>query len=49
LRAGVTRRINKHLATTLQYGFYLYDEPSGGQFNNYTAHAVFATVSLILP
>lgn len=49
LRAGITRRINKHMTTTLQYGFYLYDEPSGEHFNDYTAHAVFGTVSMVLP
>jgi len=49
VRAGVVRRINKHLTTTLQYGFYLYDEPSSGGFNDYTAHAVFGTLSLALP
>lgn len=49
MRVGLTRRINKNFTAALQYGFYLYDEPSGGRLNNYTAHAVFGTLSLALP
>lgn len=48
-RLGLTRRVSKNFTTALQYNFYHYDEPSGGRFNNYTAHAVFGTLSLTFP
>ena len=47
--AGLTRRINKNITTTIQYGFYRYDEPSGGRLNNFTAHVLFGTLSMALP
>jgi len=37
------------LSGNLQYGFFLYDEPSSGHFNNYTAHALFATLTMKWP
>ena len=43
LQAGVTRRF-KHFNAHLVYGFYNYSEPTSGGFNDYTAHAVFATM-----
>ena len=49
IRAGLTRRVNKRLTTTLQYGLYRYNEPGGGRFNNYTAHAIFGTISYAWP
>jgi len=46
--AGVTRRF-KNMTANLQYAFYQYAEPSSGGFNDYTAHAVFATLTLHWP
>src|SRR5262249_8892506 len=47
--AGLARRISKDISAKLQYGYYYYDEPSSGHANNYTAHAVFATLVVRLP
>ncbi|MBI4325115.1 MAG: hypothetical protein HY674_07605 [Chloroflexi bacterium] len=46
---GVTRRLKKNITTLLQYRFYAYDEPGRGGANDYTAHAVLASLSMILP
>ena len=48
LQAGITRRF-KRLTANLQYGYYDYAEPSARGFNDYTAHAVFATLTLHWP
>jgi hypothetical protein len=48
VQAGLTRRF-KNVTTNLQYGFYKYEEPTGGGFNDYTAHAVFATLTFHWP
>ncbi len=42
---GLTRRFKHNLATTLQYGFFRYAEPTAGGANDYTAHALFATLT----
>jgi hypothetical protein len=47
--AGFMRRISKNVSARLQYGFYYYDEPSSGGANDYTAHAVFATLVVRIP
>lgn len=44
VQAGFTRRFKHHLAATLQYGFFRYDEPTSGGAADYTAHAFFATL-----
>lgn len=49
LTTGISRRFSRNLSAKLQYGFYNYAEPSGGGANNFTANAVFATLSLRLP
>ncbi|MEK7682286.1 MAG: hypothetical protein AAB369_05595, partial [Chloroflexota bacterium] len=49
LRARLTRRFPKDITTGLQYLFAHYREPSGGGRNNYTAHGLFATLSVRLP
>jgi len=49
VEVGVTRRWLKTLSTRVQYGYYRYDEPSSGGFTDYTAHAVFATVTMRWP
>lgn len=46
LVAGVRRHFKNNLTTNLQYGFFRYAEPSAGHLNDYTAHAVFATLTL---
>jgi len=48
IQAGLTRRF-RNITTNLRYGFYKYDEPSSRGFNDYTAHAVFATLTLHWP
>ena len=49
IRAGLSRRFLKNVTGNLQYGFSLYDEPSSGGFNNYTAHSIFATLTMNWP
>ena len=46
LQAGIGRRLLKDVTARLQYGFLLYDEPSSGHFTDYTAHTIFATVTM---
>jgi len=41
--------VHKYATAALRYGFYNYEEPSRGGFNVYTAHAVFATLTLHWP
>ena len=48
LQAGVARRF-KRATANLQYAFYQYSEPTSSGFNDYTAHAVFATLTLHWP
>jgi hypothetical protein len=45
LLAGATYRWNPSLTTRIQYGLFRYDEPTTQAVNNYTAHAVFASVT----
>jgi hypothetical protein len=49
LVAGLQRKLNRNCTLGLQYRFYHYDEPSGGGFSNFDAHAVFATLACRLP
>ncbi len=49
VQAGLSRRFLRNLTGNLQYGFSLYDEPSTGHFNDYTAHAVFASLTMNWP
>jgi hypothetical protein len=46
LQAGIVTRCAKNLTTKLQYGFYQYKAPSSGEANDYTAHAIFASLNL---
>jgi hypothetical protein len=48
IQAGIVRRFRRATAN-LQYAYYDYTEPSAGGFNDYTAHAVFATINLHWP
>ena len=49
VQVGIKRQIGKGKSLGLQYSFYHYDEPSSGGFNNFNAHAVFATLSFQIP
>lgn len=49
VEVALSRRWRKTLSTRLQYGFYNYDEPSRAHFTDYTAHAVFATLTAHWP
>ena len=49
VHVGIKRQIGKGKSLGLQYSFYHYDEPSSGGFNNFNAHAVFATLSFQIP
>lgn len=46
---GISHRVSKNVATSLQYGFFDYAEPTARGFNDYTAHMVFATIAVRLP
>jgi len=48
LVAGIRRQFKNKVSTNLQYGFFRYREPTAGRGNDYTAHAVFATVNVVL-
>lgn len=48
LEAGVKRQLAKHKTLGLEYRYYRYDEPTGS-FNNFQAHAVFATFACSWP
>jgi mono/diheme cytochrome c family protein len=48
VQATIARRF-KRASLNLQYAFYQYEEPTSGGFNDYTAHAVFATLNLHWP
>jgi hypothetical protein len=45
LLAGLTYHWKPTLATKLQYGFFKYNEPSTQHASDYTAHAVFASLT----
>ena len=49
VQVGVSHRVNANLTTSVQYGFFQYDEPTAHGFNDYTAHMVFGMVTLRLP
>jgi hypothetical protein len=46
LVVGVRRQIKKNLTTNLEYGYFRYREPTAGRQNDYTAHAIFATLTM---
>ena len=39
----------RNASVNLRYAFYRYHEPTSGGFNDYTAHAVFAALTLRWP
>ena len=46
LRVGITRRFAKGLVMNLAYGFSQYREPTSGGADDFTAHSVFATLTI---
>jgi hypothetical protein len=44
VQVGLTRRFSPRLLASLRYGFFDYDDPGSGHFNDYTANAIFATL-----
>jgi hypothetical protein len=46
---GVRRQLNRNFAIRLEYALFLYDEPTAGGRNDYTAHGAFATLSYRMP
>jgi hypothetical protein len=46
--AGISRRFQKNVATNLQYRLYHYDEKNTGGINNYTAHGVLASLTMMI-
>lgn len=49
LRAGLNHKFNANISGKLQYAFYTYSEPSSVGVNDYTAHSIFATLTMKLP
>ena len=49
VQIGVTHRVNANLTTSVQYGFFQYDEPTAHGFNDYTAHMIFGTIAIRWP
>jgi hypothetical protein len=48
VQIGIKRHIGKGKTFSLQYGYYHYDEPSSGGFNDFNAQAIFATLAFPL-
>ncbi|MDA1276211.1 MAG: hypothetical protein O2960_19525 [Verrucomicrobia bacterium] len=46
---GLIRRFKKNITSHLQYGYFRYDEPTSGGARNYTAHAIMASMNVVLP
>ncbi len=46
LRVGITRRFARGLVMNVAYGFSQYREPTSGGVNDFTAHSVFATLTI---
>ena len=49
VQLGLTHRVNANISTGVQYGFFKYNEPTAGGFNDYTAHLIFGTFTVRLP
>lgn len=45
LNAALHHRFNSHIASTLAYGLYHYTEPTSNSANDYTAHAITASLA----
>ena len=46
---SLSRRVSRSVTAGLRYAFYRYTEPSSGSASDYTAHGVFATLTLRWP
>jgi hypothetical protein len=46
---SLSRKFTPHLTGRLQYLFYQYNEPSSGGATDYTAHGIFATLTMKWP
>jgi hypothetical protein len=46
VQLGLLRRFSKSVTARLQYGYFAYHEPSGGNLFDFTAHQVLAVVNL---
>ncbi len=49
VEAGVSRRFLQNFMTRLQYGFFRYADPGSGHAADYSAHALFATLTVRWP
>lgn len=49
LLIGLARKFTDRLSGSLRYRFSQYSEPSSGNFNNFTAHGIFATLDYRWP
>lgn len=49
VQIGLARRLSETVTVRLQYGFYLYEEPTAGSVNNYNAHSIFGLITIRLP
>lgn len=49
LLVGLTRRFSQRVSTSLRYSFSQYSEPTSGNFNNFSAHGIFATLDYRWP
>lgn len=47
VQGGITRQLNDRLKARLGYGYYTYDEPTSGGFNDYDAHLIFTSLSYV--
>ena len=44
--AGIRKQLTSNLNANLRYGFFRYYEPQRTSVNDYTAHGVFATLTM---
>jgi hypothetical protein len=49
ITASISRKFLKNFSARLNYGFFLYNEPSSGHFNDFAAHSIFATLTMRWP
>ena len=49
IQCGVSHQLSTNITAGLQYGFYLYDEPTAGGYNDYTANVIFCTLAVRWP
>lgn len=49
VQATLSRRFGTRFLASLRYGFHYYDEPTSGHINDYTAHTIFASLTVRMP